>query len=119
MAKRKSPDGPQPKDAKKKLSLKQSPIARKSSKSAGPTKSSSKLTTSPAIERQSAEQGRSTEKAFLIVGIGASAGGLEACTKLLEHLPPDTSMAFALVQHLAPTKKSSREPGSASLSSTG
>jgi two-component system CheB/CheR fusion protein len=41
-----------------------------------------------------------------VVGVGASAGGLEAFTSLLEHLPPDTGMAFVLVQHLAPAKDS-------------
>lgn len=40
--------------------------------------------------------------AFPIVGIGASAGGLEAFTGLLQHLPVDTGMAFVFVQHLAP-----------------
>lgn len=40
--------------------------------------------------------------AFPVVGIGASAGGLEAMTQLLEHLPPDTGMAFVLIQHLDP-----------------
>jgi PAS domain S-box-containing protein len=40
---------------------------------------------------------------FPIVGIGASAGGLEAFTELLEHLPEYTGMAFVLVQHLDPT----------------
>ena len=35
-----------------------------------------------------------------IVGIGASAGGLEAFNELLRALPPDTGMAFVLVQHL-------------------
>lgn len=39
---------------------------------------------------------------FPIVGIGASAGGLEAFNQLLAGLPPDTGMAFVLVQHLAP-----------------
>ena len=39
---------------------------------------------------------------FPIVGIGASAGGLEAFTVLLEHLPCDTGMAFVLIQHLSP-----------------
>lgn len=43
---------------------------------------------------------------FPIVGIGASAGGLEACTKLLGALPPDNGMAFILVQHLDPTHES-------------
>ncbi|MGH9902047.1 MAG: chemotaxis protein CheB, partial [Pyrinomonadaceae bacterium] len=41
-----------------------------------------------------------------MVGIGASAGGLEAFRKLLEHLPVDTGMAFVLVQHLDPTHES-------------
>jgi two-component system CheB/CheR fusion protein len=40
--------------------------------------------------------------AFPIVGIGASAGGLEAFTGLLQHLPIDTGMAFVFIQHLAP-----------------
>ena len=39
---------------------------------------------------------------FPVVGIGASAGGLEAFTQLVRHLPGDTGMAFVLVQHLDP-----------------
>jgi len=31
---------------------------------------------------------------FLVVGLGASAGGLEALNKLFDALPPDTGMAF-------------------------
>jgi two-component system CheB/CheR fusion protein len=34
------------------------------------------------------------------VGVGASAGGLEAFTQLLQALPADTGMAFVLIQHL-------------------
>ncbi len=34
-----------------------------------------------------------------IVGIGASAGGLEAIKQLLQALSPDTGMAFVYVQH--------------------
>ncbi len=41
-----------------------------------------------------------------VVGVGASAGGLEAFTDLLKHLPAQTGLAFALVQHLDPTRKS-------------
>ncbi len=40
--------------------------------------------------------------AFPIVGIGASAGGLEAFAQLLRALPLDTGMGFVLVQHLDP-----------------
>jgi two-component system CheB/CheR fusion protein len=43
---------------------------------------------------------------FPVVGIGASAGGLEAFTELLKHLPLDSGMAFVLVQHLDPTHDS-------------
>ncbi len=43
---------------------------------------------------------------FPIVGIGASAGGLEAFTKLLERLPAETGMAFVFIQHLAPGQES-------------
>jgi two-component system CheB/CheR fusion protein len=42
-----------------------------------------------------------------VIGIGASAGGLDAFTRLLKHLPIDTGMAFVLVQHLDPTHQSS------------
>jgi len=43
---------------------------------------------------------------FPVVGIGASAGGLEACTTMLSHLPLDSGMAFVLVQHLDPKHES-------------
>jgi two-component system, chemotaxis family, CheB/CheR fusion protein len=41
-----------------------------------------------------------------IVGIGASAGGLEALEQLFDALPPDTGMAFVVVQHLSPDFRS-------------
>jgi two-component system CheB/CheR fusion protein len=40
---------------------------------------------------------------FPAVGIGASAGGLEAFTELLRYLPEESGMAYVLVQHLDPT----------------
>ncbi len=45
-------------------------------------------------------------KSFPIVAIGASAGGLEALTELLQHLPPDLGMAYVYVQHLSPSHES-------------
>lgn len=42
----------------------------------------------------------------LIVGIGASAGGLEAFKSFFSAMPTDTGMAFVLVQHLSPDHKS-------------
>lgn len=41
-----------------------------------------------------------------IVGIGASAGGLDAIQKLFDFIPPDTGMAFVIIQHLSPDFKS-------------
>jgi two-component system, chemotaxis family, CheB/CheR fusion protein len=46
------------------------------------------------------------ENDVLVVAIGASAGGLEAFTDLLTHLPADTGMAFVFVQHLDPKHES-------------
>ena len=43
---------------------------------------------------------------FPIVGVGASAGGLEAFSQLLGHLPDQPGMAFVLVQHLDPRHES-------------
>jgi two-component system CheB/CheR fusion protein len=43
---------------------------------------------------------------FPIVGVGASAGGLEAFSELLQNLPEETGMAFVLVQHLDPNHQS-------------
>ncbi len=43
---------------------------------------------------------------FPIVGIGASAGGLDPIRKLLETLPVDTGMAFVVIQHLSPGQES-------------
>ncbi len=42
---------------------------------------------------------------FPIVGIGASAGGLEALEQFLGRVPADSGMAFIIVQHLDPTRK--------------
>src|SRR5215469_15289114 len=50
------------------------------------------------------------KQAFLVVGIGASAGGFEAFMELLENLPSDTGMAFVFVQHLDPTHESRLAP---------
>jgi len=47
-----------------------------------------------------------SEHTFPVIGIGASAGGLEAFTKFLSSLPTDTGMAFVLIQHLDPTHTS-------------
>ena len=45
-------------------------------------------------------------KPFPIVGIGGSAGGLEAFTNLLQHLPSNLGMAYVYIQHLSPSHES-------------
>ena len=43
---------------------------------------------------------------FSIVGIGASAGGLEPITKLLGNLPVQTGLSFVIIQHLSAGQES-------------
>ncbi|HEV2549812.1 MAG TPA: chemotaxis protein CheB [Stellaceae bacterium] len=57
----------------------------------------------PPRRRRSASRERGD---FPVVGIGASAGGLDAFQKFLDALPADNGMAFILVQHLDPTHQS-------------
>ena len=49
---------------------------------------------------------RSKDSDFPVVGVGASAGGLEAFTELLKALPQDPGMAFVFIPHLDPGHKS-------------
>ncbi|HVS53324.1 MAG TPA: chemotaxis protein CheB [Opitutaceae bacterium] len=65
-----------------------------------PTKLPTKQTKSP---RHAPARSKSILR---VVGIGASAGGLEAFTELLQHLPADRDVAYVLVQHLDPTHPS-------------
>src|SRR4029453_17314717 len=41
-----------------------------------------------------------------VVGVGASAGGLEAFSQLLESLPDSVSFSFVFIQHLSPQHES-------------
>ena len=55
----------------------------------------------------SSEQSRgSPPPTFAIVGVGASAGGLDAFRQLLAHVPDQSGLAFVLVQHLEATRAS-------------
>src|SRR5947199_10176952 len=67
---------------------------------------SHKLSTSPPPSPVEESGAIKKNSPFLIVGIGASAGGLEDFTQMLRALPVDTGMAFILVQHLDPTHAS-------------
>jgi two-component system, chemotaxis family, CheB/CheR fusion protein len=54
----------------------------------------------------SSQDSKLSNNRFPIVGVGASAGGLEAFKQLLAVLPVDTGIAFVLVQHLTPKHES-------------
>ncbi len=56
--------------------------------------------------RAGAAATRPSKHSFPVVGIGASAGGLEAFSELLSNLPVEATMAFVLIQHLDPTHPS-------------
>ena len=45
-------------------------------------------------------------KNFTIVGIGASAGGIQALEEFFQNLPNDLGMAYIIIMHLAPDRKS-------------
>src|SRR4051794_19713935 len=49
---------------------------------------------------------REPREPFHVVGIGASAGGLEALERFFDHVPEDSGMAYVVVQHLSPDFKS-------------
>jgi two-component system CheB/CheR fusion protein len=55
------------------------------------------------IKSQTVEKKR--EKPFYIVGMGGSAGSLEAFEEFFHNMPADTGLAFVLVSHLDPTHK--------------
>ena len=60
-----------------------------------------------ASDAESGREGEAeSERNFHIVGVGASAGGLEALIQFFEAMPSDTGMAFVVVQHLSPDHKS-------------
>ena len=46
------------------------------------------------------------KKSFPIVGVGASAGGLEAIETFFANMPTNVGMAFVVIQHLSPQHKS-------------
>lgn len=66
-------------------------------------KSGSNTKLADSIIKPAAKNNKSS--AFFIVGIGASAGGLEALELFLGQVPVNSSMAYVIIQHLDPTHK--------------
>src|SRR5262249_9948177 len=82
--------------------LEDSPMGRKKARAPGPPPKEAANDPGP----KETVQDPAPAVTFPIVGIGASAGGLEAVTTLLQSLPRDTGMAFVVVQHLDPRHSS-------------
>ncbi|PWU11468.1 MAG: hypothetical protein C5B51_02600 [Terriglobia bacterium] len=72
--------------------------AKKKSKTTGPA-AAKRL---PAKTAPGVPPGESAAQNCPVVGFGASAGGLEAITEVLRHLPEDPGMAIVFIQHLDP-----------------
>jgi two-component system CheB/CheR fusion protein len=85
-------------------------MPRKKNVEVKPEKSQEKKRFSPTKKTKKAYSVTSAKSdaagSFPIVGIGASAGGLEAFTDFLKNLPADTGMAFVFIQHLAAGQES-------------
>ncbi len=84
-------------------------IPRRSKHSAAPAKPASRTEERAHAKKAVAEapqESAAQKQSFPIVGVGASAGGLGAFTAFLKHLPPDSGMAFVLIQHLDPKQHS-------------
>ncbi|WP_167590334.1 chemotaxis protein CheB [Oceanidesulfovibrio indonesiensis] len=71
-----------------------------------PQDTDNKSNTSPSSDSRPAAARPDTAKPFYIVGIGASAGGLEALESFFDNMPLGTDCAFVIVQHLSPDYKS-------------
>src|SRR5262245_15123970 len=93
------------------------PVSRREGCLAGstpvPARSRSKLTTGTTrVARPSADQGKEGSSVPApagqahVVGIGASAGGLEALKSFFGAMPPKTGLAFVVIMHLDPSHES-------------
>ena len=60
----------------------------------------------PGKEVMKIDKSKKSERPGCVVGIGSSAGGLEALQQFLTFLPVDTGMAFVVIQHLSPDHRS-------------
>ena len=83
---------------KNKMKAKKKPATKAPSKKTAREPAKREKKKAPAMPKEDA--------GFPIVGIGASAGGLEALEVFFTHMPPDKNIAFVIIQHLSPKHKS-------------
>ncbi len=80
---------------------KQSGVA--SPKTGARKKTAAKQKVKAAVSKARKTDSPPSNKKLIIVGIGASAGGLEAFEAFFNAMPPDSNMAFVVIAHLDPT----------------
>ncbi len=90
------------KPTKKKVPAKKTPPGN-SGKISSKTLPSSPKPPTPLKKSPRSLKARKTQTAFPIVGIGASAGGLEAFEEFFTRMPPDSGLAFVVVPHQSPS----------------
>ncbi|MCP4688572.1 MAG: PAS domain-containing protein [Desulfobacterales bacterium] len=71
-----------------------------------PAKAAGKSSDEKIPEKKAGAAPPKKNSGFPIVGIGASAGGLEALETFFHHMPNDSNIAFVIIQHLSPRHKS-------------
>ena len=81
-------------------------MGKETEKGIVPNQNSSNNSSSLNLDSSLRKGAESVPKSFPVVGIGASAGGLDALRKLLECLPSDTGLGFVIIQHLMPGQDS-------------
>jgi len=82
---------------------KTAPAKKKPSPRKKPPSKAVKTTPVSKVEKTKAMDLTNGSSGFYIVGMGASAGGLEAFEKFFQHVPKNPGVAFVLVPHLDPT----------------
>ena len=60
----------------------------------------------PKVQQGDLTSNKTDQKELLVIGIGASAGGLEALEQFFENIPNDIGFAFVVIQHLDPSHES-------------
>jgi two-component system CheB/CheR fusion protein len=60
----------------------------------------------PKLAESSTEKSQTPDEDFPIVGMGASAGGIEALEKFFNNMPHDSGIAFVIVMHFDPASRS-------------
>ena len=84
------------------MAEKKKPAAKKK---AAVKKAPAKQAKAPVVNKRATVMPKETDD-FPIVGLGASAGGLEALETFFSHMPPDSGIGFVIIQHLSPKHKS-------------